>query len=102
MNGNKWKKTINATVTALSLLRPNYDRFGIIFFDQNTEHYSEKLILANEENIKNAIRYVENKSVGGATNINSALLESIDFIENDILSMSFDALKCNAESMEGS
>merc|ERR1712228_1124090 len=47
----------------------------------NTEHFAEKLILANAENIKNAIEYVENKKVGGATNINSALLESIALIK---------------------
>eukprot|EP01084_Bolivina_argentea_P001891 3504_1 len=84
MSGTKWIKTKAATIVALKQLRVNYDRGGIIFFDDYVERALPNLIPATEEKINEAINYVMDQEVGGSTNINSALLDAIKYIKDDI------------------
>ncbi len=46
MSGTKWIKTKAATIVALKQLRVNYDRGGIIFFDDYVERALPNLIPA--------------------------------------------------------
>eukprot|EP01083_Nonionella_stella_P120594 361440_1 len=85
MHGPKWTKTISSTVQALNQLRPNHDRYSIIFFDQNMKQYTRNtMVLATQENIANAISFVQKETLGGATDINTPLLHGIELIKNDI------------------
>eukprot|EP01083_Nonionella_stella_P032467 88889_1 len=85
MHGVKWTNTISATVQTLNQLRPNHDRYSIIFFDDNMQQFTyNKMVLATDENIRKAMSFVQNKSLGGATDINTPLLHGIQIIKNDI------------------
>eukprot|EP01084_Bolivina_argentea_P024067 44913_1 len=91
MNGQKWNKTISATICALKLLRKKYDRFSIILFDKNIEilpykdKRSNQCILATDESIYDCINILQNKQVNSDTNIQRGLLKGIELIKSDIL-----------------
>ena len=53
--------------------------FSILVFDTDIRAWSEKLVAADSENKKDAIRYVQRLSAGRSTNTYGALRTSIDF-----------------------
>ena len=96
MSGSKWNKTISATINALKQLRVNYDRFCIILFDHNIDLVpNDEMVLADNKNISQTIQYLENKNVGGSTDINKALLSAIKLIKCDIKKLNNNNNKTN-------
>ena len=66
-------------------LKLNHDRYCLLFFDNSNELFPKNgdMMISNEENNKNAIQYIEKQKIGGATDIDSALLKGIDIIKQD-------------------
>ena len=87
MAGSKWNKTRSATIIALQQLRINFDRFGVIFFNDSIQLLSDKIMIANQDNINNCIHKLQNENAGGSTNINDALIRAIQLIQHDIVEM---------------
>eukprot|EP01083_Nonionella_stella_P234298 824826_1 len=84
MSGLKWINTISATVMGLKQLRVGYDRFGVILFDHDVEVLLDKeMVLAQDDTVSHAIDVLQKKRIGGNTNINKALLKSIEMMKSD-------------------
>eukprot|EP01084_Bolivina_argentea_P041347 76281_1 len=95
MAGSKWNKTMSSTMIALQQLRILYDRYNIIFFNDKIKILSEKIMIANEENINESIHYLQNENAGGSTNIYDALSKAINLIKNDIISLNISSFYMN-------
>lgn len=79
MAGEKIEQAKEALKGILYNLNPK-DRFGIVVFSTGVESYQDTLIEASEDNIDDAIEYVDKIKAIGGTDINSALLEGIEMI----------------------
>eukprot|EP01083_Nonionella_stella_P174151 602854_1 len=89
MSGLKWTNTIRATVMGLEQLRVGCDRFGVILFDDEIEMLFDQgngMALARDDTVSHAIDMLQKKDIGGSTDINRALLKSIEMIKSDIVS----------------
>eukprot|EP01084_Bolivina_argentea_P269754 458531_1 len=86
MQGDKWTKTINATITALKQLRHSYDKYCIVLFDDIINVLPcDKLMLCDEININNTISLLQKCIPNNGTNINDALIKGVNMIKKDIL-----------------
>ena len=56
------------------------DEFNIISFSSSIRKFSLEPVRADEINVQSALRYIDNLSATGLTNINDALLEGLDQI----------------------
>eukprot|EP01083_Nonionella_stella_P234299 824828_1 len=96
MSGLKWVNTVSATIMGLKQLRAGYDRFGVILFAHGVEVLlDEEMVLAQDDIVSHAIDLLHKKHIGGNTNINKALLKSIQMIQSDIMRCDNDALFMN-------
>ena len=62
---------------------PEDDQFNIIFFDYDAEPYVNDLLLANSSNKANAVDLVLRKNANGGTNINEALVLSLEMFQDE-------------------
>eukprot|EP01083_Nonionella_stella_P110047 321758_1 len=93
MSGGKWTSAISATSTSLHQLRKGYDRYCILFFSRDVTCVPMNgIVLATEDNISKTISILQTLSASGGTNINTPLLQAIEWIKEDIKSCQ-DALK---------
>eukprot|EP01083_Nonionella_stella_P067431 178354_1 len=85
MSGGKWTKAILATTTAINKLRKGYDRYCILFFNSNVTCVpTDGVVLAKDDNLSETISVLQGASAGGGTDINTALLQAIERIKEDI------------------
>ncbi|XP_064626001.1 uncharacterized protein LOC135486827 [Lineus longissimus] len=82
MSGRKIQQVKDAMKVILDDLQPG-DLFNIILFDSQIEFWNKtNLLEATEENIDAAKSYVLNMETRGSTNINSALIDAIGFLDD--------------------
>eukprot|EP01083_Nonionella_stella_P295298 1003634_1 len=87
MSGGKWTSAISAAITALKQLRKGYDRYCILFFSSDVTCVPvSAIVLATEDNISQTISILQGLFTLGCTNVNTPLLQAIDFIKKDIKS----------------
>jgi Ca-activated chloride channel family protein len=79
MEGKKFQQAQAALKFVLEHLNPE-DRFNIITFSTGTKAYAQSLKPASESS--NAIRWVDSLSAQGSTDINLALLEAVDLVDD--------------------
>jgi Ca-activated chloride channel family protein len=82
MYGAKLEQAKEALIFCLNHLNPD-DKFNIVSFDSTVKKYENCLMNASAQNINNAIKYVNNLSSHGGTDINSALLETLKSVEKN-------------------
>jgi len=73
---NKIGQAKDALKFCLNSLNEN-DRFNIITFNTAIESYQSELIQAESQNVRNAVRFVDEFQSSGGTNINEALLSAL-------------------------
>ena len=76
MRGAKMEQARNALKYCLDNLGTN-DRFGLINFATTVNHYDEKLLPANAEQVAKAKKWVEDLEATGGTAINDALASAL-------------------------
>jgi len=76
MSGEKIEQAKKAFEFCLNALRED-DRFNIIRFSTETERFSDALVHASPEKVKEAIEFVRDFTATGGTAINDALLEAV-------------------------
>ena len=90
-DGNKWNQAINATIGSIKDLDLNNDRMGIILFDSNINKFKGDIGTINNYIVNEAELFLLNQGIEsnkkgvGSTNINDALLQSIDLIKQDMI-----------------
>lgn len=62
---------------------PEDDQFNIVFFDYDAEPYVDDILVANSSNKANAVELVLRKNANGGTNINEALVLSLEMFWNE-------------------
>lgn len=72
MSGEKIQQARKALLFCLNTLRPE-DRFNVITFNESPDLFSRNLEPANADNVKRAVKFVENVEASGGTNIDEAL-----------------------------
>jgi Ca-activated chloride channel family protein len=82
MRGEKIQQAKGALTFCLNSLNSN-DRFNVIDFDDQVRSFKEGLMPATRENIKDALRFVEDCEAEGGTNINEALLTGLEQIGSE-------------------
>ncbi|CAL8338278.1 unnamed protein product [Lota lota] len=82
MSGNKMTQTRQALKSILSDLHQE-DYFGIIIFDSEIIPWKQSLTKATEENLAEAINYVQGIRERGVTNINDAVMTAINMLYTD-------------------
>ena len=78
MRGRKIESAKNALTYFLRSLEKE-DRFGIVVFSTDVETISDILLKASEDNVKEAINFIEKLGAGGGTDIHGALLKALSF-----------------------
>jgi len=85
MKNRKMQQTIEAMVKILGEMRPQ-DYITILDFSTNVTVWErregDQIIPATTDNIQTAVTYVENLVAQGETNINGALIEALEIIED--------------------
>jgi len=79
MSGKKIIQAKEAARFIINHLDPG-DMFSLIDFDDGVDFFSQKMVSASQENMKNALRFVDNIEDSGGTNINEALTEGLGLI----------------------
>lgn len=69
-------------------LRP-VDKFNVLLFSSGYTSFSDKSIPATDENLKKAIKYIEQQSGGGGTEILPALTKALSYEKSEGFSRSF-------------
>ena len=82
MKGEKIKRAKEALSFCLSALRPQ-DRFGIVRFSDGIEPMAKMLLGANAANVEKGQAFVKQLRAVGGTNINEALLTSLQLERGD-------------------
>jgi len=86
MSGEKWTKSVAATMTALQQLRAGHDRYAVMLFDHQISVLSSQQMRAcTAENVAESMSHLQQEGPGGATNINDALLGALRLIEVDCI-----------------
>eukprot|EP01084_Bolivina_argentea_P107552 192305_1 len=83
MEGSKWTKTSESVVNSIELLRRNIDRFGVIVFNDYSQLLQE-CVLATDTTCNYAVDKLQNIHVYRETNINGALLKTIEIMCADM------------------
>ncbi|PWI47698.1 hypothetical protein CEE45_10555 [Candidatus Heimdallarchaeota archaeon B3_Heim] len=80
MQGTPLTNTKTAMKSVLKTLGPK-DRFTVLSFSADVDEWDNTLQIASPSNINDASSYIDDRSSGGNTNINSALLEGLEILE---------------------
>lgn len=72
----------------ISELRP-VDKFNVMLFSSGYTSFADKSLPATDENLKKAIKYIENQSGGGGTEILPALTKALSLEKSEGFSRSF-------------
>ncbi|MCS7223336.1 MAG: VWA domain-containing protein [Armatimonadetes bacterium] len=80
MSGKKIEQAKEALKFCVESLNPE-DRFSVIVFNESPDLLWEDLREANSKNKKEAIRFFEDVTASGGTNINDALLEALSLFK---------------------
>eukprot|EP01084_Bolivina_argentea_P250469 419648_1 len=84
MYGDKWRKTLSATITGLKKLRDE-DRFNVILFNHGPDVlFEDEMVEANKKTIQKAIKYMKSVEAGGGTSFDKPLTQAVDMIKDDI------------------
>ena len=86
MSGNKIVQAKQALKEILDTLSPA-DRFTIVRFSTDVTFYSRELKMADADEVHSAQSYVNSLRDSGSTNINEALLQALDILDDDTGSM---------------
>ncbi|MGB2804032.1 MAG: VIT domain-containing protein, partial [Candidatus Zixiibacteriota bacterium] len=81
MKGEKIKQAKGALSFCLNSLNEG-DRFNVIDFDDQIRTFETGLVRAGQENIREALSFVDKRKAEGGTNINDALLTGLEQIED--------------------
>jgi Ca-activated chloride channel family protein len=87
MKGEKIKQAKGALSFCLNSLN-RQDRFSLIDFDDEIRSFKAELVRANQENIREALTFIDKREADGGTNIHDALLEGLNQIQ-DVSGASF-------------
>eukprot|EP00106_Octopus_bimaculoides_P010943 XP_014778385.1 PREDICTED: inter-alpha-trypsin inhibitor heavy chain H4-like isoform X2 [Octopus bimaculoides] len=82
MNGHKIKQMKNAMKGILHSLKQALDTFMIGIFSESTKWMTDGFLPASKENIDVALNYIDKLAADGGTNINEALLTSLNKFDN--------------------
>ena len=82
MSGEKISQVKSVFMKIISDLPPD-DYFNVIFFDTDMRTYSNSLMEANTKNKADAANFVNSLDANGGTNINQALLDSVEMFNAD-------------------
>jgi uncharacterized protein YegL len=80
MEGAPLENTKTAMKSVLKTLGPK-DRFTVLSFSANIDDWDNTLQIASPSNINDASSYIDDQTWGGGTNINSALLEGLEILD---------------------
>jgi uncharacterized protein YegL len=81
MSGEKINQLKDAFSEIINQL-PSEDRFTIIMFDKVLNTYNVELLTAAQDNINNAVSYINSFNAGGSTNIYDGLELSLEILES--------------------
>ncbi|MGB7062543.1 MAG: VIT domain-containing protein [Candidatus Zixiibacteriota bacterium] len=81
MKGEKIKQARGALSFCLNSLNEG-DRFNVIDFDDQIRTFETGLVRAGQENIREALSFVDKREAEGGTNIHDALLTGLEQIED--------------------
>lgn len=84
MSGEKIRQAKDALKFCVNSLNQG-DRFNIVDFSSGVMKFRDEAVPASQENILSAISYISNIQAGGGTNINEALITSLDYMADDSL-----------------
>jgi len=82
MSGKKIEQAQRALAFCLNNLNKN-DSFNIIDFDDQVKSFKNGLTLATSQNVEDAIKFLNNCTADGGTNINEALQTGLDQIKGE-------------------
>ncbi|XP_029645020.1 inter-alpha-trypsin inhibitor heavy chain H4-like [Octopus sinensis] len=82
MSGRKLKQLKKAMTGILHSLKQALDTFMIGIFSSGIDWMTDGFLPASKENINVALNYIDRLSTGGGTNINEALLTSLNKFDN--------------------
>jgi len=82
MSGKKMEQAKEAVQFVINHLEKG-DNFAIVDFDDGVDMFSRRIVPANSENKEKALDFVDAIEDSGGTNINDALLRSLEMIELD-------------------
>lgn len=82
MSGEKIEQAQRALAFCLNNLNKN-DSFNIIDFDDQVKSFKNGLTLATSQNVEDAIKFLNNCTADGGTNINEALQTGLDQIKGE-------------------
>ncbi|XP_038553894.1 inter-alpha-trypsin inhibitor heavy chain H3-like isoform X4 [Micropterus salmoides] len=82
MSGRKMAQTREALLVILKDLHED-DHFALIQFDHNIDSWKDSLTKATQENVSEAMVYVQNIKDLGGTNINDAVLRGVNMLVKD-------------------
>jgi len=81
MSGEKINQLKDAFSEIINQL-PSDDKFTIIMFNSDISVYNPELLTASQENIDDAISYINSITAGGSTNIYDGLEYSLELLES--------------------
>ena len=81
MSGEKINQLKDAFSEIINQL-PSDDKFTIIMFNADISVYNSELLTASQENINNAISFINSIDAGGSTNIYDGLEYSLEILES--------------------
>jgi len=81
MSGKKITQAKEAVRFVINHLEKG-DKFALVDFDDGVDVFSSGLVLANPENREKAIHFVDEIEDSGGTNINDALLKSLEMVQH--------------------
>lgn len=81
MSGEKINQLKDAFSEIVNQL-PSDDKFTIIMFNADISVYNSELLTASQENINNALSYINSIGAGGSTNIYDGLEYSLEILES--------------------
>lgn len=82
MSGKKIEQAKAALKQVLQSLKPR-DRFGLLTFATEARNFDDKLLEANEANVKRATDYVGKLEAAGSTALNDALVQAAGLADSD-------------------
>jgi uncharacterized protein YegL len=80
MQGTKLEQLKTAFEEVINQL-PEQDYFNIVMFDSSIMQYKNSLLVANEANKADAVKYIKSFSAGGSTNINDAMTTALGMFQ---------------------
>ncbi len=81
MKGEKIRQAKGALSFCLNSLNEG-DRFNVIDFDDQVTTFETDLVRAGQENVREALTFVDKREAEGGTNINDALITALEQIED--------------------